>query len=137
MDLGITTVSTGGSDQSWLASRHGLDNGQPRTLDISKFTSGTHYDAKTKVIPSGVALGIVTATGLSGPFDAAATDGREVLDGYLIAPEPVGRADGSVAPTVIVGVQVHGLIHQNRLPVVAQRTTVESAETTGVFSYQD
>lgn len=137
MDLGITTVSTGGSDQSWLASRHGLDNGQPRTLDISKFTSGTHYDATTKVIPSGVALGIVTATGLVGPFDATANDGREVLDSYLIAPEPIGRTDGSLASSVIAGVLVHGLIHQNRLPVVAQRTTVESAETTGVFSYQD
>lgn len=137
MDLGITTVSTGGSDQSWLASRHGLDNGQPRTLNTSLFTSGTHYDAKTKVIPSGVALGIVTATGLAGPFDASATDGREVLDGYLTAPEPIGRTDGSVAPSVIVSALVHGIIHQNRLPVVAQRTTVESAETTGVFSYQD
>lgn len=137
MDLGITTVSTGGSDQSWLASRHGLDNGQPRTLDISKFESGTHYDATTKVIPSGVALGIVTATELAVPFDPAATDGSEVLDSYLIAPEAIGRTDGSVADRVIVGALVHGLIHQNRLPVVAQRTTVESAETTGVFSYQD
>jgi len=137
MDLGITTVSTGGSDQSWLASRHGLDNGQPRTLDISKFTAGTHYDATTKVIPSGVALGIVTATGLAAPFDATKTDGTEVLDSYLIAPEPIGRTDGSLASSVIVGVLAHGLIHQNRLPVVAQRSTVESAETTGVFSYQD
>jgi hypothetical protein len=137
MDLGITTVSTGGSDQSWLASRHGLDNGQPRTLDISKFTAGTHYNASTKVIPSGVALGIVTATGLAGPFDAAATDGRAVLDSYLIAVEPIGRTDGSVAPSVIVGVGVHLFIHQNRLPVTAQRTTVKAATTTGVFTYQD
>lgn len=137
MDLGITTVSTGGSDQSWLASRHGLDNGQPRTLDISAFTSGVHYDATTKVVPSGVALGVVTATGLAVPFDATASDGREVLDSYLIAEEPLLKGDGTLASKPIVGVTVHGLIHQNRLPVVAQRTTVESAETTGVFSYQD
>lgn len=137
MDLGITTVSTGGSDQSWLAAAHGLGDGQPRTLDTTKFTAGTHYNASTKVIPSGVALGIVTTTGLAGPFDATANDGREVLDSYLIADEPIGRTDGTVAPTPIVGVGVHLLIHQNRLPVVAQRTTVEDAETTGVFSYQD
>lgn len=137
MDLGITTVSMGGSDQSWLASRHGLDNGQPRTLDISAFTSGTHYDATTKVVPSGVALGVVTATGLAVPFDSTGSDGREVLDSYLIADEPLLKADGSLATTPIVGVLVHGLIHQNRLPVAAQRTTVEGADTTGVFSYQD
>ncbi|WP_413600843.1 hypothetical protein [Curtobacterium sp. Curtsp57] len=137
MDLGITTVSTGGSDQSWLASRHGLSNGQSRTLDLSKFTSGTHYNATTKVVPSGVALGIVTATGLAAPFDAAASDGTEVLDSFLIADEPLLRADGSLATSVIVGVTVHAFIHQNRLPVVAQRTTVEGADTTGIFTYQD
>jgi hypothetical protein len=137
MDLGITTVSTGGSDQSWLASRHGLDNGQSRTLDTTKFTAGTHYNATTKVIPSGVALGVVTATGLYAPFDSTKSDGTEVLDSFLIADEPIGRTDGTVAPTVIVGVTVHAFVHQNRLPVAAQRTTVEGAETTGLFTFQD
>jgi hypothetical protein len=137
MDLGIISTVTGGSDQTWLASRHGLDNGQSRTIDVSKLTSGTHYDATTKVVPSGLALGVVTASGLYAPFNASATDGTQVLDSFLIAAQPLLRADGSLPATIIAGVTVHAIVHQNKLPVAAQRSTVKGAITTGTFSFQD
>lgn len=137
MDLGITSTYTGGSDQTWLASAHGLGNGQSRTLDLSKFIAGEHYDEQTGVIPSGVALAEVTATGLYAPFVDGATDGTGVVDSYLINDEPIYRPDRTKPATVIVAGAVHAFIHQNRLPVVAQRTTVAAATTTGLFTYQD
>jgi hypothetical protein len=137
MDLGITTTRTGGSDQTWLASRHGLGNGQSRTLDVTKFTAGVHYDETTGVIPSGVALAEVTASGLYAPFDATATDGTQVLDSYLLNDEAIYRPDRTKPATVIVAATVHAFIHQDRLPVTAQRTTVADATTTGLFTYQD
>lgn len=51
------------------------------TLDVSTFTQATHYP--TGYIPSGTLLGKITATGLYGPYDADATDGREVAAGLL------------------------------------------------------
>lgn len=45
------------ADHSWLAGDSAaFDNAQSGTLDVSEFTSGTHYDSTTKVMPSGVAL---------------------------------------------------------------------------------
>lgn len=138
MDLTIIGRSVGGSSLTWLASDHGASAGQTRTLDISKFTSGTHYDATTKVIPSGVALAVVTATGLYGPYDTGASDGRQLkLDSYLLTDQSLLQVDGSVSTRVGAAVTVHALIHQTLLPVTAQRTIVAAAATTGLFSYQD
>jgi hypothetical protein len=44
------------------------------TLDPSKFTAGTHFP--NGYLPSGTVVGIKTATGLAGPYDDAASDGR-------------------------------------------------------------
>lgn len=135
------TSATVGRDQTWLASDHGLSNGQTRTLDISKFTSGTHYDATNKVLYSGIALAKITASGLYGPYDTTASDGRETaLDSFLLFPEPLLRADGSTSTVAAVGVIRHGFIVPANLPIAAQRaggaSDVTAATTTGEFVFE-
>lgn len=85
------------------------------TYDISKFTQGTHFP--NGFIPSGVALGIVTATKLAGPYDADATDGREVLYGHGYADVRAVRQNGTVATKVGTGAVVNdAIISVSKLP---------------------
>lgn len=58
MDLRVrSTPGAPVADHSWLAGDSAaFDNAQSGTLDVSEFTSGTHYDATSKVMPAGVAL---------------------------------------------------------------------------------
>lgn len=81
MNLSPTTETFGQDDQSWLASAHGTDTARPLTLDTSAFVPATHYP--NGYFPSGLPLGRITATGLFGPYDNTAADGREVLAGFL------------------------------------------------------
>lgn len=81
MNLSTTTETFGQDDQSWLASAHGTDTARTITLDTSMFTPATHYPGG--YLPSGLPIGKITATGKYGPYDGAATDGREALAGFL------------------------------------------------------
>jgi len=58
MDLRVQNIPGAPvADHSWLAGDSAaFDNAQSGTLDVSEFTSGTHYDATSKVMPAGVAL---------------------------------------------------------------------------------
>lgn len=85
-----TTSVTVTTDRDWLASRHGTDSTETITLDLTKLTKNTHYVEPTAVQPhgyvrSGVPVGRITASGLYGPYDPAAKDGREVLAGLVYA----------------------------------------------------
>ncbi|MBM4707924.1 head decoration protein [Rhodococcus hoagii] len=51
------------------------------TLDIAKFDKAKHYP--DGYIKSGTLLGKITATGLYGPYDKDATDGRQTPEGFL------------------------------------------------------
>lgn len=52
-------------DRSWLGSAHGTESTVTITLDLSAFTSGTHYP--NNYIPSGIVLARLD-TGLYGPY---------------------------------------------------------------------
>jgi hypothetical protein len=62
------------NDHTWLGKLAGIENCDSITLDkttcIAKWTDG--------LIKSGYALAKITASGKFGPFDAAATDGRQL-----------------------------------------------------------
>ncbi|MEU5002083.1 head decoration protein [Streptomyces sp. NPDC021622] len=78
------------ADRDWLASRHGTDSTDTITLDLTKLTKNVHYVEPTAAQPhgyvrSGVPVGHITASGLYGPYDPAAKDGREVLGGLVYA----------------------------------------------------
>lgn len=81
-DITVVTTASQVENRSWLLSGpEGVGPGwtPSLTLDISKFVQGTHYP--NGYIPSGTVLAKVTATGLYGPYDNTATDGREIEAG--------------------------------------------------------
>lgn len=131
-DFSVQTAVTGAPvDTRWRAGKHGQDSARPGQIDATKFTSGTHYNIGGRtdnVIPSGVALGQITATKLYGPYDAAASDGREKLAGYLNDDQGV-----VVSAKATIAVLVHGIIKPSLLPIAAQRAAVLTATSTGSF----
>lgn len=85
------------------------------TLDISKFTQATHFP--NGYIPSGCAIGIVTATKLAAPYDNTKSDGSEVLYGHTYADVRAVRDNGTVATKVGTGAVVNdAIISVSKLP---------------------
>jgi len=80
-DLSIQSVpAVPAADHTWLAGDSGaFANAQSGTLDVSSLTSGTHYDATTKIVPAGVAVAKVG--GLLVPFDAVAEVQKVTISG--------------------------------------------------------
>lgn len=114
MDLKFETDATFvQDDKSWLASRDGIDIARSITLDLSLFTEAIHYP--NGFIPSGVTLGLVTATNRYGPYDNAAVDGRTANKGHLLSSVVVkttnktGKAAGAL--------YWRGIVREARLPV--------------------
>lgn len=95
MDLSIKTETFGQDNQSWLGSAEGTETARTVTINISTLTAGTHYP--TGVLPSGTALGKITATGLYGLFTNGASDGTQTLVGFTLTAQKVGTAN-IVAP---------------------------------------
>lgn len=103
------------SDKSWIRMRMGLDSMLPITLDISSFDA-EHIAAG--YLPSGILLGKITASGLYGPYQDAALDGRQTLAGHLF--EEVGGSTGLplalTDPDVGAALFWTGVVRESRLP---------------------
>ncbi|WP_405927925.1 head decoration protein [Streptomyces griseus] len=124
MDLNLKVESFTQDRRDWLGSAHGTDAPVSVTLDVSKFTKSTHYP--DGYLKSGIALGKVTTGGKYGPYDAAATDGREDIVGFLFTGVDVDARQ--VASTSVVGsMLIHCFIREAKLPVA-----VDSAGKTAV-----
>ncbi|NKG21102.1 head decoration protein [Paeniglutamicibacter terrestris] len=110
MDIGVTQNARQVENLSWRHQDGGYD-AESITLDISAFTAGTHYP--NGYVRSGTPLGKITATGLFGPYDNAASDGREVCAGVLAAftPVPAGGRDAGAA------LFFAGVIKASKLPI--------------------
>lgn len=122
MDLSLRRESFLVDDQSWLGSEHGTQATESITLDTSAFTANTHYP--NGFFKSGLPLGKITATGLYGPYDNAAVDGRQTLDGFLFA---AVQAPDATTTDVAGALFVHGKVRSARLPIA-----VDSAGQTDV-----
>jgi hypothetical protein len=103
-------------NRSWLGSRDGTDVTQSITLNTSLFTANTHYP--NGYVPSGTVLGRVTATGLYGPYDNAASDGREVAVGFLYSNTKM-RSGG---PNVGAPIHWRGIVLAAKLPIASSST---------------
>lgn len=103
-----TSAEYGTTDRRWLRDVHGLDDTLGVTLDGSLFPAGTFVDG---VVKSGTHLGQVTATRLWGPYDNAATDGRQTSRGLLAAHRVV--ASGTRVQAAVLD---HGAVIRNYLP---------------------
>jgi len=124
-DISVASTGYQVENRSWLISAHGTDPGTTPSvvLDLSKFTAGTHFP--NGYIPSGIALGKVTATGLYGPYDNTATDGRETAVGHLFSTLGVRTGQTKVGGALVV----HGFIRESKLPF-----TIDAAGKTDLKS---
>lgn len=71
------------ADRPWLASLVGTNDTNTITLDLTKFTSGVHYEPPTAwqpraVLKSGLALGKITASELYGPYSGVSSEVQSV-----------------------------------------------------------
>ena len=114
MDLTPRTTTYQTSRQDWLGSAHGTDATESVTLNLALFTAGTHFP--NLYLASGEPLGKVTASGLYGPYDDAAVDGRAVAVGvlYTDVSVPAGVTTGNFGAAILT----HGRVINALLPRV-------------------
>lgn len=108
MDIGIRKDTVLSENRSWLGSAHGTDATRTITLDLAKFTS----KVTDGVLKSGLVLGRITASGLYGPYDNAATDGRETAAGFLFNTIPATTTSTRVGAPLLE----HGAVIEAKLP---------------------
>lgn len=113
-DITVHSSSYQVDNREWAIGTHGFDITPGMTLDISKFTKATHFP--NGYIPSGIMLGKVTATGLYGPYDNGANDGREVNRGALFSFLRAVDATGTTLAKASGALFVHGAIKESKLP---------------------
>lgn len=115
-DISVTSTAYQVEKRSWLLSAHGTDPGTTpsATLLTSAFTPATHFP--NGYFPSGLVLGQIAASGLYGPYDDTATDGRQVAKGLLFASVKVPLDTTKNASGAIV---VHGFVRIDKLPIAS------------------
>ena len=118
-DISVETTNFQVEKRGWLWGPHGTEPGATPsiTLDISTFTAGTHYP--NGYIPSGTALAKITASGLYGPYDSTASDGRQTpANGAYLLFSSVKAINGNGVALAKVGAAgvVHAFVDPNRLP---------------------
>lgn len=120
-DLKVETEGfEGNEDRRWLGTRMGTLDNRSVTLDASTFVAA--HLADKGAVPSGTVLGKITATGLYGPYDPAAVDGRATAEGFLFNTTKLGNGTGTdLASAADVGVPLywHGIIKESKLPAFA------------------
>lgn len=109
----IAIRQTGGAQatsRKWLFADLGVKYHYNVTLDLTKFAPANRKDGTIK---AGTFLGKITATGLYGPYDDAATDGRQTATCILwndVREEFVGQT------TDATGAVLSALINEAKLP---------------------
>ncbi|WP_075662435.1 head decoration protein [Streptomyces acidiscabies] len=131
----LTTTTTVTDDRTWLASLDGVHEAQTITVDTSKLTAGTHYTAGSQnqprhIIKSGIPLGKITASGLYAPYNAAASDGTQILAGFLVAETPFTPGSAKTAGALLW----RGEVYASKLPVAFALTA--AANTTAFIHYR-
>lgn len=117
--IAVETTNFQVEKRSWMLSEWGTGPGENPsvTVDVSAFTAGTHYP--NGYIPSGTALGVITALSdanhtVVGPYDNAATDGRQTCYGLLFASVKVNPLD--TTKDVGGAAVVCGMVKLSKLP---------------------
>lgn len=110
--------------RNWLLGPSGTGPGDnpSATLDVSAFTAGTHYP--NGYIPSGTAVSRL-ASGLWGPFDAAAASGEHgLLFSFVQVPNPADTTQ-DVAGALV---RNNANVDYNKLPT-GGRPTIAALRT--------
>lgn len=111
ISLQTTTYQVG--NRQWLLSEPDVKLNV--TLDPALFTAGTHYP--NGYLPSGTVVAIKTATGLAGPYDDAAGDGRNTAYGITYGDAKFVQDNGATAAKVGISVVVNqAIVSKAKLP---------------------
>lgn len=132
MDISVRTETSQVEDRSWLASAHGTEATASIVLDVSAFTAATHLP--NGYIPSGVALGRISATGLYGPYNNTLGNGQEVCAGFLFS--AVAVAGGTGGPDVAGALLEHGSVRESRLPANHGLDAAGKTDLAGRFTFR-
>ena len=131
-DLSIRSVPAPAvADYTWVGpGSNAFDTAQSGTLQVSALTSGTHYDAVTKVVPAGIVLS------KSGNFYIPYVAGTGIKIACITAaPLEILHEDGTLATTLIFPRLVEGPIIPANLPVAAHRTIDDASPSVCAFSF--
>lgn len=94
-----------------------LTGGTSPNVSVSTGTGGANAHYVNGYIPSGTAIGLVTATGLFGPYDDGASDGRQTCYGFTYGDVRAVRQNGTVASKVGTGAVVYdAVVSVSKLP---------------------
>lgn len=129
MDLSLKREVYGAEDQSWLASEHGTDAARTITLDTTLIPDSM---LRFGWVPSGLPVGEITASGLYGPYDPDATDGRGTLAGFLLSSLPGPKTPGNPIAGALLE---HGKVLPARLPVALADVEAAQADVKGTIIF--
>lgn len=115
-DITVSTSTFLPADRPWLLFE-GVGHQAPTSTDFglinfALFTAGTHYP--NGFIPSGVLLGKVTTGGRLGPYDNAASDGRQTAVGFLY--NAITVPTDTARKVAVALVDCFAVISESRLP---------------------
>jgi hypothetical protein len=131
MRLPITTeVFSASEDQSWLGSAHGTNECDPVTLNADLFLAAF----PAGIVPSGVVLGKITATGLYAPYTDAATHGAgtDTAAGHLFTTVDLGGTTAAAVDRVAGALYWHGEVVESKLPTNHGLTAAAKADLTQI-----
>lgn len=115
-DISVETKAFLPDDRAWLlAELVGHQQSTTTThgvLDFALFDAEDHYP--DGYIPSGVVLGRVTTGGRLGPYDGAASDGRETAVGHLYNAIQVPAATSRRVAAAVV--DCFAVVDESKLP---------------------
>lgn len=125
----VKTETFGAGDQSWLGSDHGIGNCRTALLDISAFTSGTHYP--DGYIPSG--LPVAEVSGVLVPYVATegTTTGAGVLAGFVFTDQSTDGVEDLPVPVLD-----HGRVKVANLPIAFTAPAAEAKRANVNFVFQ-
>lgn len=108
-----------------------LTGGTSPSVTPATTTSGANAHYLNGYIPSGTAIGVVTATGRYGPYDNTASDGRQTCYGLTYGDIRAVRWDGSLASLVGTGAVVNqAAVSLSHLPFQSGTGSIDSAAQT-------
>ena len=114
-DISVFTQPLQAENLAWdLTPPHGGFDAQG-VIDVTSLTAAQHYP--NGFLPSGTVLGIITASGMLGPYLDAAADGRQTAVGILKASVQILKPDFTAKAKVGCAYRVHGIVSSGKLPL--------------------
>lgn len=132
--LGQVEQDYANDSQDWLASADGTEFPESGTLDADKFLA-TFADG---IVPSGVALAKITATGLLAPYTDLATHGAgtDAFLGHLFHAADLKGITGGTAQDTVVSYLTRCKVIVAKLPTGHGLTDAARADAAGRIQYR-